>query len=51
MIPIVVTAGALFAFVLTLRVLARWASRSISHSDRLGTVSRQWLAVHRAEDK
>jgi hypothetical protein len=51
MIVIVVTAGMLFAFVLTMRVLARWTARSVTRLDQLGTVSRQWLALHRAEDK
>ena len=51
MIMIVVTAGALCALVLTMRVLTRWTARSVSRLDQLGTVSHQWLAVHRAEDK
>ena len=51
MIVIVVTAGMFFAFVLTMLVLARWTARSVTRLDQLGTVSRQWLALHRAEDK
>jgi hypothetical protein len=51
MVAIAVAAGALMIVILMTRFVARWMSRPVNHSGQLGTVSRQWLAVHRAEDK
>jgi hypothetical protein len=51
MVGMVVTAGALLAVIALLRVVARRTSRSTGRSGQLGTVSRQWLHVHRAEDQ
>jgi len=50
MVGIVVMAGALFALFAVMRVLARRTSRTLGRSGQLGTVSREWLHVHRAED-
>jgi hypothetical protein len=51
MVGFVVTAGALFALFVLMRLLARRTPRSISRSRQLGTVSREWLHMHRAEDQ
>jgi len=51
MVEIAVTAGALFALFVLMRFLTRRTSRSIGRSGQLGTVSRHWLHVHRAEDQ
>jgi hypothetical protein len=51
MVGIAVTAGALFALLALMRFIARRTSRSIGRSSQMGTVSRQWLHVHRAEDQ
>jgi len=47
----VMRVGALFALLGILQFLARRIVRSIGRSNRLGTASRQWLHVHRAEDQ
>ena len=51
MVAIAVTAGILFALIVVMRILARRTSRPVSRLVELGTVSRQWLELHRAGDK
>jgi Na+-transporting methylmalonyl-CoA/oxaloacetate decarboxylase gamma subunit len=51
MIAVAEGVGAILLFVVTIWFLIRWISRVVSRSSPLGTVSRQWLELHRAEDK
>jgi len=51
MIAVAEGVGAILLFVVVTWLLIRWISRLISRSSPLGTVSRQWLELHRAEDK
>ena len=43
--------GALFALFAVKRFTVRRTSRSVGRLGQLGTVSREWLHVHRAEDR
>jgi len=51
MIVIAAVAGALVGLVILMLVVGRRPSRLAGRSGELGTVSRQWLEVHRLEDR
>ena len=51
MIAVAEGVGAIVLFVVMVWLLIRWISRVLSRSSPLGSVSRQWLELHRAEDK
>jgi hypothetical protein len=51
MVWMAITVGALLALLIVMRVIVRRTSHSMGRLAQLGTVSRQWLHVHRAADQ